>query len=565
MTQPILSIVTGTYSRLQYLRRMIHSARGAIPVGFEHEFVVIDGGSTDGTIEWCKAQPDIHLIEHGALLGAIRAFTDGAAEAAGRYTILANDDIEFIGDGIARAIVHLETTPTCGAVCFADDRPSPGYGTDHKVQFMTARRGTQSVSVPYAQVGMYRTWLGNEAGWWGADDPVMSKSRTYGGDNYLSARIWELGYTVDIVDGVQINDLLAPDALREMNVKDAESRPSPYYERYPRGPLIAPTPQITVDYREQVRVLYLPIYEPGMGHYKQGLRDALAKRFLVYELDYCNEKFDLSELVRLFKPHLLLMQLHAANKVTPAMLAQARAEVPDMVVVNWNGDTYEKHLTGTDMLNLLEHVDLQLVVNASVLDTYAQHGINAAYWQIGYEPVEPPFPAVKAHDVVFLANAYSEARHALGRFLKATPYNVGLYGYGWPEASGNTLYHFAAGAALYRAAKIAIGDNQYPDDTGFVSNRVFEALANGAFLLHQRVNGLEELTGLIDGVHYVAWDNERDLKAKLAFWLNTANEDKRQSIAKAGEVFVREYHSFEARVRELFTVLLAKAREREPT
>lgn len=557
----ILSIVTGTFQRLQYLRRMIHSARGAIPVGFDYQIIIVDGGSTDGTIDWCKEQPDIHLIEHGALLGAIRAFTDGAAEAEGTYTILANDDIEFIGDGIMRAVVHLETTPICGAVCFADDRPAPSYGTGYKVQFMTARRGTQFVNVPYAQVGMFRTWLGNEAGWWGADDPIMSQSRTYGGDNYLSARILELGYTIGIVDGVQINDLLAPDALREANIKDAESKPSPYYERYPHGPLLAEEPQITIDYREQVRVLYLPVYEPGMGHYKQGLRDALARRFLVYELDYVNEPFDLPELVSAFKPHLLLTQLHAANTVTPTMLAQARAAMPEMVVVNWNGDCEKQHLIGTDMLNLLAHVDLQLVVNASALPTYAQHGINAAYWQIGFEPVIDPLPTVKAHDIVFLANAYSEARHALGRALKATPYDVGLYGYGWPDASGNTLYYFAAGAALYRSAKIAIGDNQYPDDYGFVSNRVFEALANGAFLMHQHVNGLEELTGLRDGVHYIAWTDERDLKEKLAYWLDKTNNAQRLSIVRAGETFVREHHSFEARVRELFTALLAKARQ----
>lgn len=562
MTHPILSIVTGSYQRLRYLQRMIHSARSAIPAGFTVEFVIVDGGSTDGTIDWCRQQSDIRLIEHGALLGAIRAFTDGGSAAKGIYTLFANDDVEFIGDGITRALVHLETTPTCGAVCFADNRIA---GTDYRVQFITAQRGHQSVSVPYAQVGMYRTWLGNEVGWWGADDSIMAKSRTYGGDNFLSARIWELGYTVDAVDGVHINDLVAPDALREANQKDAESKPSPYYERYPRGPVIAETPQVTVPHKEHVRVLYLPIYEPGMGRYKSGLRDALAKRFLVYELDYCNTAFDLVDLVKTFRPHLLLSQFHGANRVTPAVLSQARAAVPDMVVINWNGDCEKRHLTGPEMLNLLEHVDLQLTVNAGVIAEYTAHGIEAAYWQIGYEPVTDALPTVKAHDVVFLANAYSQERHELGRLLKSLPYDVGLYGYGWPQSSGNTLYDFTAGAALYRSAKIAIGDNQYPHDYGFVSNRLFESLANGAFLLHQAVPGLEELTGLQDGVHYVSWKDAKDLKKKLAYWLASERDEQRHVIAAAGEAFTREHHSFDSRVRELFTVLLPKVREREPT
>src|SRR5690606_41787474 len=47
--------------------------------------------------------------------------------------------------------------------------------------------------VTYAQVGMFRRDVGDAAGWWGADDDVMRAARTYGGDSFLSARLWAMG------------------------------------------------------------------------------------------------------------------------------------------------------------------------------------------------------------------------------------------------------------------------------------------------------------------------------------------------------------------------------------
>ena len=58
---------------------------------------------------------------------------------------------------------------------------------------------------------------------------------------------------------------------------------------------------------------------------------------------------------------------------------------------------------------------------------------------------------------------------------------------------------------------------------GYVSNRIFEALAAGAFLLHQEVPGLDELLGLEDGVHYVAWTDFDDLHHKVQYWLRDRN------------------------------------------
>ena len=93
-----VSVVSGTFNRLPYLKKMVRSVRDSCAAveGFRHELVLVDGGSTDGTLEWLRGQPDVRLVEHGDLKGAVKAFNDGAHAARGQYIIMANDDIEFI-------------------------------------------------------------------------------------------------------------------------------------------------------------------------------------------------------------------------------------------------------------------------------------------------------------------------------------------------------------------------------------------------------------------------------------------------------------------------------------
>lgn len=132
-----LSLVTGTFNRQKHLARMVDTFRANIPSFFEYEIIVVDGGSTDGTLEWASVQSDIKLIRHGALLGAIKAFCDGGFTAKGKYVLFANDDIEFLKGSVIPAIVYLEENLTCGAVAFSDNRNT----VDYQVQGMAVQVG----------------------------------------------------------------------------------------------------------------------------------------------------------------------------------------------------------------------------------------------------------------------------------------------------------------------------------------------------------------------------------------------------------------------------------------
>jgi len=202
-----ISIVSGTYNRLHSLQRMVASVRVNMEGFSDYEIVIVDGGSQDGTIQWCRSQSDIRLIEQGKLLGACAAFNAGAEAAVGRYTILANDDIEFVEGSIVTAYTYMEEHLHCGMGCFYQDRD----GLPWHVSRMRAQLDGKNVSVYYGQVCIVPTELGNKLGWWG------DYLHTYGGDNELSCNVWEAGYTVDAIECACIMDGKLEDALRQIN------------------------------------------------------------------------------------------------------------------------------------------------------------------------------------------------------------------------------------------------------------------------------------------------------------------------------------------------------------
>lgn len=559
-----LSIVSGTYNRIASLQRMMTSVREQLHRGLPYEFVIVDGGSTDGTLDWLREQNDVRLIEHGELRGAINAFCEGAEAARGDYVLLANDDVVFFPYSVLAAVRHLDTTPTCAAVAFADNRTwlmtpqefmgAPEYRTEGIG--VTLADGTQTM-LTYAQVGLFRRELGNAAGWWGAHDPIMRKSRTYGGDSYLSARLWEMGYTVDPVDMAKVQDMIERDALREINWTNGHGDGAAYYERFPT--VHVPAERKHVRLEDRLRILHLPIYEtahPPERNLEYGMTQALQRYGDVIEIDYLHDAFDAHKLCKAWQPDLVLTQIQGIGPRLDAYTLKAiRSGAPNTVIVNWNGDAHERGLISPEMLDLLRHVDLQTTVNAQVLPTYEQYGIPAAYWQIGYKDPACELPDVPRYDILFQGNCYDQRRTELVTLLREQPYKVGVYGNCAGLADGNTHYDFAAQAALYATATITVGDT-FPGTKAFVSNRLFQALSQGAFLLQQHSKALEEYTGLKPGVHYIEWEDLSDLQRKLKYWMKPTRAQQRQEIAAAGRAYVREHFSYDAQVRKLFTDLL---------
>lgn len=64
MSKNKISIVLGSYNRLEFIKLAIKSIRNEI-INLNSEIIVIDGGSTDVTLNWLLKQKDIiTIIQH---------------------------------------------------------------------------------------------------------------------------------------------------------------------------------------------------------------------------------------------------------------------------------------------------------------------------------------------------------------------------------------------------------------------------------------------------------------------------------------------------------------------
>lgn len=207
---PYISIVTGTVNRLHFLKPMVWSVRQAVG---EHpyEIVLVDGGSRDGTVEWCKKQPDVKFIQQGKRLGGIIAFNAGFFAATGKFVVNMNDDCYITPGTLAAACRVLEDRPEVGQVALQ-------FGSNDKERLIRQARILDGKIYIYANFGVTRKWLGDKVGWWGR------YLFHYGGDAECSMMIWDAGYQVVPLWGEQhhVYHYYAQDETRQRNYDSSE-------------------------------------------------------------------------------------------------------------------------------------------------------------------------------------------------------------------------------------------------------------------------------------------------------------------------------------------------------
>ena len=561
---PYVSIVTGTFNRLKRLKMMIESTRLSVGVGIPYEIVLVDGGSTDGTLDYLKSQSDVVLIEQGKLVGAVKAFRAGFDAARGKYVIIANDDVTFRYESIQNSVAIMDDDPTIGMGCFPHNR----YGAEYKVAKQPVVRDGRQTTDYYGQICIVPKWLGDKVGWW---DPGVGY-HTYAGDNELTCNIQELGLKVVALESCCVDDFVEKDELRKINSQNTQAGTihpdsllwrNKWSRRGLVGPVIPKFPTVSVESRKVPRMIYAPIYEdeafPIQLKTKKGLREALSKRWLVSEISYRRHPELLYYGISMFNPDMVLIQYHDTRSVDLDLLNKIKSEFPKVILVSWNGDYSKERFANKDYKRCLKIFDLATFVCMDIQDEYLRDGINYRYWQIGFEEHETmDVLSSEAFDAVFQGNCYSKQRQAMGEMLRShKEWHTGLYGK-WPshlKENGNSQYDFKMGDWIYRSSKIAIGDNGFPDSYAYVSNRLFQALHSGAFVLQQHIPGMTEVLGLEDEKHLIIWKDIWDLEKKIEEWLPRSSE--RSLIGSRGKSFVDMNHSFDSRVDELCEMLSA--------
>jgi GT2 family glycosyltransferase len=105
-----VGVVVVTYDALQWIERCLESVRGV-------ETVVVDNGSTDGTVELVRERfPEAVLLERDNR-GLAAGWNAGLAAASStRYYLLLNADAWLVGDALARLVAFADEHPRAAVV-----------------------------------------------------------------------------------------------------------------------------------------------------------------------------------------------------------------------------------------------------------------------------------------------------------------------------------------------------------------------------------------------------------------------------------------------------------------
>lgn len=111
-----ISIVLGTYNRLELLKKCVESVKN--DVKRDWKLYITDAGSTDGTIEYLKsiASDRIIPIFVGEKIGQARAYNDVFFAVDSPYVCWISDDNELVNGGLDTAVGILEDFPRIGMV-----------------------------------------------------------------------------------------------------------------------------------------------------------------------------------------------------------------------------------------------------------------------------------------------------------------------------------------------------------------------------------------------------------------------------------------------------------------
>lgn len=167
---------------------------------------------------------------------------------------------------------------------------------------------------------------------------------------------------------------------------------------------------------------------------------------------------------------------------------------------------------------------------------------------VEYRPActsKKPLDIPKKYDVVFLGNARAsreDGRSIIGDLGK-TPHNLKVWGNLWekhlpPENIGGRYWDYRELEKLYASARITLNDHNHDmRREGFVSNKVFDILASGGFVISDKNPGLDGLFG--DSVPQ--YETPEELRSLVDHYLE--NPEERNALAEKGrrEALKRTY------------------------
>jgi len=163
-------------------------------------------------------------------------------------------------------------------------------------------------------------------------------------------------------------------------------------------------------------------------------------------------------------------------------------------------------------------------------------------------------------EIVFIGQNYSNTnagfekakeRQEIIDFLYEN-YPMQFYAVGMGQVNSRYV-HPNEEIGFYHTAKIIIGHSNFYR-SGYSSDRLYRAMGSGAFYLTSYFPDMEDT--FKDGIHLDSYQTKQELKDKIDYYLS--HDAKRQEIAESGALFVRSYHRWQDRFKQVVDSLKLK-------
>ena len=244
----------------------------------------------------------------------------------------------------------------------------------------------------------------------------------------------------------------------------------------------------------------------------------------------------------------------------------AHAEADDAVIVLRGLGSYNPSASQINLIWVISHphevtvaeldrYDRVFVASSDFVDVLARQGVVAKFLPQATD-TRRFFPAASSEpkaDYVFVGNSRGVSRPVVA-YAQALGERFHLYGGGWSGLTSHPvrsrLVENSRLADLYRSAGAVLNDHWSDMRTGgFVSNRIFDAIACGVPVISDEVSGLRQIFG-----SSVLTYSDADSFKKAVQWLD-ANREEAVENALTAAARVSAHHGFDKRA-EVFDAVV---------